>query len=370
MFLVNLARKLRCFILPVSLYTGKEKSSGLPLKVAYLGRDKKIYSYWIERLISEKKLIRRKKRVFAWNAYKYLSKNTEDHDLAIVEMNSLTRRFARPDVGFTLPRWFEMQLDFERALRKMKKQDIIKTIKKYSITCEKKYSFEDLKYFYDRMYIPYISKRYKDSAVIADFRHYLNLFSKKGSQLLFIKKDDEYVAGVLDEIKNSKIRISAAGILDGREDIMRMGISGTIYYFEMINLYEKGIKSANVGGTSPVLTDGLTQFKLRIGGVAADDKYLGDQLLWFTSFNNTDAIKNMLKINPFIYKLKNGFYRAVFVDSEEYADRKEFLRSLNYTNCQNIEGTKIYCFRGEDVISEWLKEAECENIDVIRYNIK
>ena len=61
---------------------------------------------------------------------------------------------------------------------------------------------------------------------------------------------------------------------------------------------------------------------------------------------------------------------VVFIDSEEYADRKEFLRSLNYTNCQNIEGTKIFCFRGEDVISEWLKETGCENIDIIRYNIK
>ena len=138
----------------------------------------------------------------------------------------------------------------------------------------------------------------------------------------------------------------------------------------MITLCEKGIKSANVGGTSPILTDGLTQYKLRIGGVAADDKYLGDQVLWLIPSKNTEAIKYLLKGNPFIYILKNCYYRAVFVDSEEYEDRKEFLRSLNYSNCLNIEGTKIFCFRGEDVISEWLKETGCENIDVIRYNIK
>ncbi|UCH13435.1 MAG: hypothetical protein JSV22_09995 [Bacteroidales bacterium] len=368
MFLVNLARKLRCFILPVSIYTGREKSGGLPLKIACLGRDKKVYNYWTERLINEKKLIQSKKKVFAWSAYKYLSKNKEDHDLAIIEMNSLTTRFAKPDTGFVLPRWFEMQLDFERAHSKMKKRGIIKTIKRYSITCEKKYSVGDLRYFYERMYVPYITKRYEHSAIIPDFRYYLNLFRRKSSQLLFIKKDDEYVAGVLDEIKGGKIRISAAGILDGREDIMRMGISGAIYYFEMINYFEKGIKSANIGGSSPLLTDGLTQFKLRIGGVAADDKYLGDQALWFTSFNNTEAIKNMLKTNPFIYKLKDGFYRAVFVDSEDYSDRKEFMRILNYSNCLNIKGTKIFCFRGEDLISEWLKEPGCENIDVVSFN--
>jgi hypothetical protein len=369
MSFVDLARKLNYYILPLYLYSGTEKTSGNSLKIAYLGLDKTISYYWMNRLLRENYKVQKKRVIPVWKIYRYFNKIKEAFDLAIIEMNNLTRNYASPDTGFLLPRWLEMQLDTDEFRERMNKNNIIRRMRKYSFSFEKRNTIEDFRLFHQRMYVPLITNRHKDAALICDYRFFLNLFRKKDTQIGFIMKDGNPVAGSYTEYKGNKIRMSAVGILDGREDIMKMGVIGAIYYFEVLNCIEKGMKSICIGGTSPILTDGLTTFKLRLGGKAEDIRNFYNQYLWLIPLKDSVAIRNILKSNPFVFRIKNCLYRSIFVDPSEYKIKEEFIKYINHINCGNIKGTKIYCFGDTDKIAGWIKDEGYQDIQVMNYQL-
>ena len=196
----------------------------------------------------------------------------------------------------------------------------------------------------------------KDTAVLSDYKYLLRRFRRNGVHVGFILKDGNPIASSFTEIKDNNYRLTGMGILDGREDILRMGVSGAIYYFEVRDCVDKGIKSINIGGTSPIITDGLTQFKLSLGGQAEDIKFFIKQYEWFMLLKDSNKIKNKL-------------YISVFVESSEYENKNDFIRFIKQTNCKNTKGTKINCLDNPDKIDKWIKEEGYQDIQVLKYNI-
>ncbi len=368
---VNLIRKLRYYILPVYLYKGKEKFSGQPVNIAYLGWDNKISSYWMERLLEGKYEYRRKKIILFRNVPDYFYSNRDICDLALVEMNKNTRALVPPYHGFMLPRWFMMQIDTEEFVKRMEKHDVTRRIRKNELTFELRNSTEDFTFFYKRMYLPFIAKRHKESAIILDYKYYLNKFKNKQNNLDFILKDGNPVAGSYIEYIGNRIRLGGIGVLDGRDDIIKMGVIGATYYYEILNCYKKGIKSINIGGSSPIITDGLTKYKLSLGGKAEELRYFDEETIWLLPLKDSPAAKSILKSNPFIHRIENELHRAIFADPSEYGDKKEFLKFINHTSIDNIKETKIFCFGDHSEIDKWIKEdEEHKNLHALQYDWK
>jgi hypothetical protein len=368
MSFVDLVRKLRYYILPLYLYNGIEKISNSHLKIAFLALDKTISFYWMNRFLKEDYKFKKKKMIPVWKLHKYFNRNNESYDLAVIEINNYTRKFAKADMGFLVPRWFQMQLDTnESAIKQMYKLGIIRRIKKYALTFEKKHTVEDYKFFYQRMYTPYTCSRHKNSAIIMDYKYFMEKSREKGAQLGFICKDGKPVAGTFIDLIGDKFRMCFAGILDGREDIMKMGVNGAIFYFDVVNFIKKGIKSINIGGSSPILTDGLTKYKISLGARAEDLKNFQSQYLWFIPLKDSIAIRKVLKLNPLIFRIEDNLYRLIFVDPSEYNDKEEFIRYINHINLDNIKGTKIYCFNDTDKVASWIKEEGYRDIQVLDY---
>jgi hypothetical protein len=368
MSLVNSIRKIKYYIIPVYLYRGKEKQSGMELNMAYLGWGEKISSYWTERFFIGEYTRQRKKSVLVWNVYKYLHGNRENYDLAIVEMNNKTMDIAKAGTGFLLPRWFMMQIYTVDFMKRIKRHDILRRIRKNSLTFEERNSLEDFRFFYQRMYLPYIAGRHKKSAILLDYKYFLNKFTKKGGDLAFILSEGEVVAGSLCEMILTKIRMSGLGILDGREDILKMGVVGAVYYYRLKNYFEKGVESVNIGGTSPVLSDGLTKYKLSLGAKAEEIKYFDEEILWLIPLKDTLPARSILKSNPFIFRINNEFYRAVFIDTQEFEDKNEFLKYLNHSYVDNIKETNIFCFDNTSKIKKWIEEEKFKDCKVLHYS--
>jgi hypothetical protein len=219
------------------------------------------------------------------------------------------------------------------------------------------------------MYVPYICSRHKESAVICDLKYFLDIYRKKDAQLGFLMADDEPVAGVFTEMRGDKLRISASGILDGREDIMRMGVNSAIYFFIVHDCLNKGIDSVSIGGTSSILMDGLTRYKLSLGAEAEDLQYFYTQYLWLKPLKNTEAVRSFLKANPFINLCKEGLYRSVFIDPSEYEDKSIFFKYLHLINCGNIKGTRIYCFGNKAKIAAWVEEEGYADFEVMDFTV-
>ncbi len=370
MFFVNLLRTLRYYNLPLYLYEGKEKISNEPLKVAYLGCDSTIPHYWMERLFQGDYGVKKKRKIPVWNLFKYFSNNREGYDLAIIELNNRTRKYVRAGTGYLLHRWFEMQVDTREFMQQTKKNDLTRRIRKYSFSFEERNNDEDFKFFHQRMYVPYICNRHGESAVVCDYKYFLNIYRKKNAELGFLIKDGKPVAGSFTEMRGDKLRISGAGILDGRDDILRMGVNGALYYFIVRDSLNKGMESISIGGTSPILTDGLTKYKLSLGAKAEDLKYFYSQYLWLVPLMDTTAVRSFLKSNPFINMVKDGLYRSIFIDPSEYEDKNRFLKYLHHINCANIKGTTIYCYGNAEKIAAWIEEEGYKDFQVLDFMIR
>lgn len=284
-------RHLHTFYLHTYFIEGLERESGTPLKVAYFGRDEKVRKYWESMLFKEPGDTVPGSTMPLWKIGRFGKKNRDCHDLMFVETTSLTRLFIGRKKGYLLPRWFDTLLDVDNALDAISRNDTQKKINVHSLSCEVKTTEGDLYFFYNRMFKPYITVRHKDKAVMVDYGYFLKRFNKKNSVLFFLLKDNKPIAASFNEKKNGMIKFSGLGILDGDREILRLGAIRALYYF-MLSYYQKNnVKKINFGGTSPLLSDGLTQFKVALRAFPNTKKLLGEKSIWMIPLVDSDAAR-------------------------------------------------------------------------------
>jgi len=346
---------------------GPERKSGTPIKVAYFGNDKKLKNYWESMLFAESANTIPGKKTLLWRARKLARKNLKHYDLMLVEINSLTRQLVKRKRGYFLPRWFDTLLDVNNSLDAISRNDTLKKIKMHGLSCEVRTSEDDLSFFYDRMFKPYITARHKDKAVLVDYNYFLKRFNKKDSHLFFLLKNNKPIAASFNEKEDGMMKFSGLGILDGSREIMRLGAVRALYYF-MLNYYkETNVRRINFGGASPLLSDGLTQFKVALRAFPNKKKLLGEKSIWVTPLNDSSASRNFLTANPFIYIKNKKVLRALFVDSSKMEKKKELVKLLKTTRYRELSGTEIYCWNGTEKISNWIREEGFEDFKVKDY---
>jgi hypothetical protein len=215
------------------------------------------------------------------------------------------------------------------------------------------------------MFKPYILGRHKDASVMVDFSYFRKRMRKKRSKLFFLMQGDEPMAASFNEMKSGRMKFSGLGVLDGCKDIIQMGAIRALYYF-MLNQYrDQGTEVINYGGTSPLLSDGLTKFKRSMRAIPTDRNPYGEKSLWLIPVKPSEGLNSFLHLHPFLYLDKGRFYRALFPNAEVVADKKEFLTWLKQTQFLGIEGTRIYCRDHVETIRQWILEASLEGYEVL-----
>jgi hypothetical protein len=365
--LINFCRKFRLLLPKLYYIEGEEKSSGSKMRLTYLGCDERILYYWLGLIYTQHTLIRKKIRLPIWKTVRFLNENINISDLALVELNNITKRIIPSDSGFIIPKWLDMKIDIDRSLKTKQIQHIKRQIRKYRLSCENGNTLSDLAYFYHRMYIPYTTERYENGSLTADFEYFVNVFKKEGSRLFFIIKDGERVAGSIDIKKGNTIFMHSLGILDARLDLLKMGVLGSSYYFKMLDYKTKGYNSLEIGGTCPILTNGLTQHKLTLGAESVDQN-TRKQYIMFRPLRDTVAVRKYLESNPFVYLNENCYYSALFIGDGGDSEKADFFHLYNQLKYRNIKRLLIHSFIEVNSISSWLNEPE-NSVEFINYKI-
>ncbi len=362
-------RQFRAFYLTPYLIEGEERVSGVILKVVFFCNDLKILDYWKSQLFNENHKITSKPKILLWKIRKFNNSLRSEYDLCVIETSKISRPFMKSRKGFSMPRWFDTLLDVENSLDAINNNDTQKHIRKYGFSCEQRYDTDDLKFFYKRMYKPYIQTRHKDSSVITDVSYYLKRFGKKESRLFFLMKENTPVAGSFNEKINGKIKFSGIGILDGQREIVRMGAIRAIYYYMLSYYKEKNIKQINFGGTSPLLSDGLTQFKISMRAFPNVRKLYGEKSLMLLPLKESLPLRAVLKSNPLIYVSNKKIYRAVFIETSDFNEQIDLLKYLKKTQYKKLTGTNIFCWGEVDEITKWINDAQLHNFNVREFKI-
>ena len=295
-------KKLARLYLPVYLYESDT------MKIIYAGYSTIKMNYYIRLIMhSDKNHTLLERRSF-WKIPDLI----KDHnvDLVIAEISPIAlNRFQEFD-GYIFPEWTDMRINIDRPINEIFNDgvadfsDIKRRIRKYNQTYEILTDEASLNNFNDKFYIPYITKRHREEAWIDDV--HLIWKAAVSPMILVIRENDVIVGASLNTKTEDSLCIKRLGLLDGNEEYLRHGVVGALYYFGILEANKMECRYFDLGGTRPFLSDGLTKFKMGLGGEFITDLSSAKEYLWLGFNNNSSAAKefmpNVMHVNK-DYKL-------------------------------------------------------------------
>lgn len=346
---VQLIRKhFHFFRLNLWIISGDELLSKNKLSIVYAGHelDKNYFKHLAFGNYCQEKYVGKE---WLWHAFKINKQVSNDYSLLITEVPNYLHRLSQKFNCFYIPHLVSGEIDIpidKHALFNKKNKSIksdrskIKRNKlEYIVTRDP----SELHNFYFNMYKPYISKVHGDKAMIWSYDFIKREFGKHGifNELLLIKKENEYIAGVLLYYKKNRAKLQALGIKDGNLDYVKEGAIGAILYFSISHTEEKGFSRVSLGGSRAFLNDGVLRYKKKWNPKIKKRKYKG---FLFKLLSETKGVKGFLLNNPFIYEDKTGLNGAIFTDNERSLSLRDFKKISNDFYFEGLSKLVIYNF--------------------------
>ena len=326
--------KLTCYII-----SGKEKTTNLPLTIMFLSESNK-FSYLLGQLFFEKphiKILGKKSLRSISDIYK---KNKNVIDAFVVRCDRFYYRFLEKKGCKAIPEFVSLKVnvskDFSeiyKSFSKSAKEDIRK-VKKEGFSYEITDDLDKIRFFYERMYIPYSYKRYGNLAICSTFSTIRHLV-ERGSKLMLIKKNSDYLIGSLFFFENNTVIGTHAGIIDGRIELLKKSVSSASYYYGIVYSKKINAKYLDFGACRPFLNGGLFRYKKKWGAFVEPSKS-SFSVFGFKTVNSKDSIKEFLLNNPFISKNKNSLEGNVFLSADMKSNAKEVQHLLKYYNTDGL----------------------------------
>ncbi len=282
-------------------------------------------------------------KTWLWNLMRMTNKRFQDCSLMVLEVNKFFCRLFSSKRGFFVPCWIGGEVDISGDISSLIKTDSHKTdirrIKKYNMQFEVTNEKSQFDNFYNHMYLPYITNAHRNTAFpMTDSDMKKNL---KNCDLLLIKKEKEYIGGVLLIYKKNLPCIWSFGVKDGNTDYLKAGVIGAQCYFAVVYLKEKGYKRMHFGGARAFLKDGVLQYKKERGLQVMGSPRKG---FLIKPLSNLAGTKEFFLRNPFIYLNKSKLTGAVFVENDQLSSEKDFEKIYKDFYIKGLSRLDIYLF--------------------------
>jgi len=213
-----------------------------------------------------------------------------------------------PNVSFSLDLCASIPSLIRRMSRRRRRD--IKRVKElsYSYSINRK-DEGDLSFFYREMYLPYALKRFEKAAHIKTYLESKTVYNANGG-ILFLKKKDKPIAGILFQIRGKELCASSFGVYNGDESYLQGLASQATLFFLLEWAKTQGMKNLDYGVCSPFLRGGLFTFKKEWGMNIA--KPIGYSVLALKISSLSEGCLSFLEQNPFIVLDKKKLKGIVF----------------------------------------------------------
>ena len=206
-----------------------------------------------------------------WKLAKQAEEAAARADVVVIERNTLIRWTPRRGQWLRTPTWVSMAMEINPGLpwEEVKKQmhsqhSNIRAIKKWNFTYTVNHDSCDFDFFYEHMYLPYITQRYPESGFTDSKSHLRNIFEHGFLAQIGLPGGDPIAAVV--SLRRGELQFSVAlGVLEANNTWLDAGVISALYYYQIKHAYDDGLRRVDVGGARPFLNDGLFQYKYRWG---------------------------------------------------------------------------------------------------------
>jgi hypothetical protein len=304
-------------------------------------------------------------KVWLWNIPKMIKEEVHDDSILITEVPMAFHKLFNKRNYLYIPSWVDGEVDAFLPIKSDSVQTDLRRIKKNKLSFEVTNDLNQFHNFYYNMHLPYITKAFGNKAVILNYDFMKSEFGKHGlyNDLLLIKKEQEYIAGMLMGYSKKGIYLHPLGVKDGDFDYVKDGAIGALFYFPLIYSKEKGYKKVNFGLTRAFLKDGVFQFKKKRGMqiIGASNKIFALKPL-----SMSPAVKGFFLNNPFLYIDEIGFNGAVFIDNDQSLSEGDLERIYKDYYLPGISKLFIYRFgKVDDKTQEMVPSNFVNSIELV-----
>jgi hypothetical protein len=269
-------------------------------------------------------------------------------DLVIREVPLMLKRFFNRRGRFLVPDWVVGTFDLSMDINKHISQDRTlssnrRKIERSNLSPEITHDEDQFEIFYREMFLPYVSRRWVKQAEITE-HDILKRYFREG-ELLLIKKDSDYIAGVLIHYAMNMPRLLVLGVKDGNFEYVELGAVAAIYQFAMQYLKEQGYHSVNVGSTRAFLNDSVLLQKKKWGFKVDSFRDYGF-LINMVSTNS--GVQGFFLNNPFIFMDGADLAGAIFIEANRSLEKTDFLNTYQKYHVEGLSRISLYRFSKED----------------------
>jgi hypothetical protein len=196
--------------------------------------------------------------LWAWNLRSY----TRRHEHVIIDMHTWLARFF-PDgiISFSRVRQaFDCATPFESLFSNKDMKRERRRVEKFEPVFSK--DPEDLRFFYEKMYLPFVHLRHDDVIILKQVFMLRDL--KKNGELCLVKKDGNVVAGQFCNQTGDTYSMLVFGLVD--ESFLKEGAGAALYYYCIQRALGKGARYVDFGLSKPFIADGVVGYKRKWGG--------------------------------------------------------------------------------------------------------
>lgn len=251
--------------IPVTWLRGPAYPSGRPSTLLVAGEEPWV-NYLPRRFFSRLPERERVSFMHVWSLPGLLKRLRPYADMTIVRIDALSGRTWFDSGYLSVPEWIgaRMALGEEALSRTMKGKSVrddLRRVRKSNLRYSVSHGDEDFDFFYSSMYAPYTRARFGDLTGTAPANYLRHAFRRGG--VLFAEQDRARLAGLVYSRRGEVFRLVLVGTRKGKMGPVKMGALAALYVFAIQHARSMGCTVLDLGGSRPVLQDGVLRFKAK-----------------------------------------------------------------------------------------------------------
>jgi hypothetical protein len=271
-------------------------------------------------------------REFVWRLNAHIPAWLEQADLVVADINHLIHLdSAHARYRFDVPPWVLLELDINKPLDEilmsmtlMRRRDI-RNAGKVGFTSRFSRDLSDLEFFYHEMYVPYISRRFEDRAILASFESKKAMFDHGG--LIIVDYEGVPSAGLLGYVTGDTFNIGSIGIRRDHYELVKKGIVTTLNWLAIQWAKQEGYRHVNFGMTRSRIYDGGFEAKRNWG--TRIQQHLLDHTDWvFLARAIPSSLASHLNRAGMI-TLEDGSFQCVLIKDDVNSPSTDEVRRLS-----------------------------------------
>ena len=256
------------------IYSGLEKHSGAPLRLAYFGSGNHL-AYVRDLVYRECRVEEERSGLGIWSARRELARIGANADLVVADLPWPWHLLLRGRGLIEVPAWVNQRMSLPQQwpdvfpkLRRSARGEDMRSIRKNRLEYRLVRDEEAIRRFYEDMYVPHLTRRFGEAAYIEP--EWKIRYCVEHGTLMEIRRSDELVAAQVLWGSRGSLHFLWAGATGEEYGAQTRGIFPALYYFGILHAFENGFAEVDYCGSRPVLSDGIFQLKRRWGASIYD----------------------------------------------------------------------------------------------------